>query len=111
MLTESEISYAGNFHDSLAPIHPHSISYDEPLIYIRPDGTEAFAPTSELGVVVCWNSRLAEFRDGLVQLLVADKGEACNGLDEANELIKAGKARLVYLDSSGNIVLQQKDKQ
>ena len=111
MLTEVEISEAGNFHDSLAPIRPDWISYDEPLIYIRPDGTEAFAPTSELGVVVCWNSRLAEFRDGLVQLLVADKGEACNGLDEANDLIKAGKARYVYLDSSGNIVLQQKDKQ
>ena len=46
-----------------------------------------------------------------MQLLVADKGEACNGLYEANDLIKAGKARYVYLDSSGNIVLQQKDKQ
>lgn len=111
MLTEVEISEAGNFHDSLAPIRPDWISYDEPLIYIRPDGTEAFAPTSELGVVVCWNSRLAEFRDGLVQLLVADKGEACNGLYEANDLIKAGKAHYVYLDTSGNIVLQQKDKQ
>jgi len=109
MLTEVEIGEAGNFHDGLAPTQPRWISHDEPLIYIRPDGTEAFAPSSELGVVVCTVWNLPEFRDGLVQLLVADKGEKCNGFGEANELIKAGKARYVYLDSSGNIVLRQKE--
>jgi len=108
MYTEEELGKAGNFHSGLAPIQPRWISYDVPLIYIRPDGTEAFAPSSELGVVVCMVWNLPEFRDGLVQLLVADKGETCNGFKEANELIKAGKARYVYLDTSGTIVLQQK---
>ena len=108
MLNEVEIGAAGEFHDGLAPVQPAKISYDEPLIYIRPDGTEAFAPSSELGVVVCRIWSLPEFRDGLVQLLIADKGEKCNGVEEENELIQAGKARYVYLDTSGNIVLQQK---
>ena len=107
-LSEVGIRGTGDFHDGLAPIEPEKISYDEPLIYIRTDGTEAFSPSLELGVVVCRAWSLPEFRDGLVQLLVADKGEKCNGIEEENELLKAGKARYVYLDTSGNIVLQQK---
>jgi len=78
-------------------------------IYIRPDGTEAFSPSLELGVVVCRAWNLPEFHDGLLQLLAADEGEKCNGVAEENELIKAGKARYVYLDVSGNIVLQQQE--
>jgi hypothetical protein len=108
MLNEVEIAAAGDFHDGLAPVNPAKISYDEPLIYIRPDGSEAFAPGSDLGVTVCSFHSLPEFRNGLVQLLITDKGEKCNGVEEENELFKAGKARYVYLDTSGNIVLRQK---
>jgi len=108
-ISEVEIGEAGDFHDGLAPIQPRQLAYYEPVIYIRPDGTEAFSPSLELGVVVCRAWNLPEFHDGLLQLLAADEGEKCNGVAEENELIKAGKARYVYLDVSGNIVLQQQE--
>ncbi len=78
MISDVKIRRAGDFRDGLAPIEPAKISYDEPLIYIRPDGTEAFAPSSELGMVVCFASKPREFRDGLVQLLMADKMNLVN---------------------------------
>ncbi len=109
MISEADIEAAGDFHDGLAAILPAKMFYAQELIYIRPDGSEAFAPGSELGFEVCGFQSLPEFRDGLVQLLVADKGEKCTGVEEENELFRAGKARYVYLDSSGNIVLQQKE--
>jgi len=109
-LSEAEIHTAGNFHDGLAPVIPRAMFDAEELIYIRPDGTEAFAAESALGMVVCrWGQQLPEFRDGLVQLLVADKGEKCRGLKHERELLTAGKARYVYLDTSGKIVLQQEE--
>ncbi len=108
MMSEADIEAAGDFHDGLAAILPAKMFYAQELVYIRPDGSEAFAPGSELGVTVCGFQSLPEFRDGLVKLLIADKGEKCNGIEEENELLKAGKARYVYLDTSGNIVLQQK---
>jgi hypothetical protein len=110
VLSEVEIQAAGDFHDGLAPVLPAKMFSAQELIYIRPDGTEAFAPGTELGVVVC-RSRIQfpEFHDGLLHLLVADKGEKCIGAEQERELIKAGKARYVYLDASGKIVLQQKD--
>lgn len=110
MFSEAEIHVAGSFHNGLAPVLPARMFDAEELIYIRPDGTEAFGAEYELGMVVCrlgW--QLPEFRDGLVQLLVADKGEKCRGTDQARELLTAGKARYVYLDTSGKIVLQQEN--
>jgi hypothetical protein len=98
-----------DFNDGLAAILPAKMFYAQELMYMRPDGSEAFAPGSELGITVCTIHNLPEFRQGLVQLLIADKGEKCNGRKEENELLKAGKARYVYLDTSGNIVLQQKE--
>jgi hypothetical protein len=77
------------------------------LIYIHPDGTEAFAPGSKLGVEVCQQSLLPEFRDGLVQLLVADALEDCSNVMPNRALAEGDRARFIYLDTSGNIVLQE----
>jgi len=108
--SEGEISSAGDFHDGLAPVLPARMFTAQELVYIHPDGTEAFAPESELDAVICRDSlQLPEFRNGLVQLLVADKGEQCHSVKHQYELLKAGKAHYVYLDTSGKIVLQQED--
>ena len=96
-VNEAEIGSAGDFHDGLAPILPAMMFDAKELIYIHADGTEAFAPGSDLGLEVC--NRLPEFRDGLVQLLVADEGAECGG--------EGDTTHYVYLDTSGSIVLQE----
>jgi hypothetical protein len=105
--TEAELRAAGDFHDGLAPIIPKEMYSASELIYIHPDGTEAFAPGSKLGVVVCQQSLLPEFRDGLVQLLVADSLEDCSNVMPNRALAEGDRARFIYLDTSGNIVLQE----
>jgi len=99
MMTEADIEAAGDFHDGLAPILPAKMFYARELIYIRPDGSEAFAPGSELGIEVCDPWRLPRFRDGLLQLLVVNEGAECQ--DDAE------RAQIIYLDTSGNIVLRE----
>ncbi len=106
MLSEAEIEAAGEFHDGFAPILPAKMFYAQELIYIHPDGTEAFAPGNDLGLEVCQASNLPEFRDGLVQLLVANEGAECLDARVGQE---GDSAHYVYLDTSGNIVLQEAD--
>jgi hypothetical protein len=103
------ISKAGSFHDGLAPVE-RKWGYldDERLMFIRPDGSEAFAPGSHLGLKVCQPYRLPEFLDGLVQLLVADEGEECDDARLGQSLPDGVGVHYIYLDTSGNIVLQEK---
>jgi len=108
-MTEAEIGGAGEFHDGLAPVNPKMMFDVARLIYIHPDGTEAFSPDNEKEWDFCQFMGLPEFRDGLLQLLIVDKGEECNGFDQQDELLETDKARYVYLDTSGKIVLQQED--
>ena len=105
-VTELDIGAAGDFHDGLAPVIPSMMFDAEELIYIRPDGTEAFAPGSKHGLKVCQPWRLPEFRNGLLQLLVANKGAECADAMPGQALTR-GNAHYVYLDSSGDIVLQE----
>ena len=105
-LSEADIQAAGDFHDGLAPILPAKMFDAEELIYINPDGTEAFAPRSDQGLEVCNASRLPEFRDGLVQLLVAHEGAECAGARAGQALLEGASAHYVYLDTSGDIVLR-----
>ncbi len=107
MLSEADIQAAGDFHDGLAPILPANMFDAQELIYIHPDGTEAFAPGSDQGLEVCSASRMPEFRNGLVQLLVADEGAECTGASAGRALLEGANAHYVYLDTSGNIVLQE----
>ena len=108
-MQEAKIKSAGDFHDGLAPILPAMMFDAEELIYIRPDGSEAFAPASLLQVEVCQPYRLPEFHDGLLQLLVAGEGAECADATPARILPKGSTAHYIYLDTSGNIVLQQAD--
>jgi hypothetical protein len=94
---EADIEVAGDFHDGLAPIRPMMMFDAAELIYVRPDGTEAFAPGTDLGLTVCQS--LPEFHHGLVQLPVAEEGAECGG----------DSGRYVYVDTAGNIVLQETD--
>ena len=107
MLSEADIQAAGDFHDGLAAILPAKMFDAQELIYIHPDGTEAFAPGSDQALEVCNASRLPEFRNGLVQLLVADEGAECAGARAGQALLEGADAHYVYLDTSGNIVLQE----
>ena len=56
MISEADIEAAGDFHDGLAAILSAKMFYAQELIYIRPDGSEAFAPAAS------WASRSAVFR-------------------------------------------------
>jgi hypothetical protein len=56
-VTELGIGAAGDFHDGLAPVIPSMMFDAEELIYIRNDGTEAFAPGTRHGLEVCQPSR------------------------------------------------------
>jgi hypothetical protein len=104
-VNEAEIQAAGDFHDGLAPIRPAMMFDAGGLIFIHPDGTEAFSPKTDLGFLVC--SDLPEFRSGLVQLLVADEGVECKDVRNSPASGRGDKAHYVYLDTSGNIVLQE----
>lgn len=106
-VNEVEIEAAGDFHDGLAPIRPAMMFNASGLIYIHPDGSEAFSPHADLGFLVC--SKLPEFRNGLVQLLVADEGVECKDVRFSPASGRGDKAQYVYLDTSGNIVFQEAD--
>lgn len=88
------ISRAGSFHDGLAPVRPKWPLSDEGVIFVRPDGSEAFTPARDLNLRICSMDPLPEFRDGLVRLLVANEAE-CDS------------AHIVYLDTTGKIVLEE----
>ena len=101
------IGEAGSFHDGLAPVKPKWASHDE-FLFIRPDGSEAFSPARDLHLKVCSVNPLPEFRHGLVRLLVANDGETCGetGADFERRA-HYEKAHFVYLDTSGEIALEQ----
>jgi hypothetical protein len=107
--TSAKIEKAGDFHDGLAAIYPHGLFADSELIFIRPDGSEAFAPQSDLGLTLCRaGSDLPEFHDGLIRLLVANEGEDCGDLGAVYEdRAHYDQAHFVYLDTTGRIVLEQ----
>ncbi len=88
------ISRAGSFHDGLAPVSPKWPLADEAVIFVRPDGREAFVPARDLHLRVCSIDPMPEFRDGLVRLLVANEGECDN-------------THQIYLDTAGTIVLEE----
>ena len=100
---------AGDFHNGLAPVFPAMMFDAEELIYVRPDGTEAFAPASKLGLTVCQASSLPEFRDGLVQLLVADEGAECGDARPGQATVEGENVHYIYVDTAGTIVLQETD--
>jgi hypothetical protein len=105
-LSIEETIAAGDFHDGLAPVIPSMMFDAEELIYIQNDGTEVFAPGTRHGLEVCQPSRLPEFRDGLLQLLVANDDAEC-GDAVPGRVLTGGNAHYVYLDTSGNIVLRE----
>lgn len=88
------ISKAGAFHDGLAAVVPKwGYLGDERLMFIRPDGSEAFAPERDLGLDICSIDPLPEYQNGLVRLKVSN-GDCENPYH-------------VYLDTSGKIVLEE----
>jgi hypothetical protein len=92
------ISKAGPFHDGLAAVEPKwGYLGDEQLMFIRPDGSEAFAPGRDLKLGVCpldSLNPLPEFQNGLVLLKVTADTDCSVG-------------HHVYLDTTGKIVLEE----
>lgn len=97
---------AGSFRDGLAPLITGFLDGDE-LVYVRRDGTVAFAPDALDGIAVCNRRTLPEFHNGLVRLLVADDGENCGDEGFHSALAQYETAHYVYLDTEGDVVLRQ----
>jgi len=105
-VSELNIGAAGDFHDGLAPVIPSMMFDAEELVYIRPDGTEAFAPGSRHGLNVCQPGSLPEYRDGLLQILVANEGAECGDAAPGRANTR-GNVHYLYLDTTGDIVLRE----
>ena len=102
------IAGTGNFREGLAPVLlREQETGTQRLVYINGDGAPTFVPEDVVGVPVCNSSELPEFHQGLVRLLVARE----DGLCDPNEVFKAEfphyeSARYLYLDRSGQVVLE-----
>lgn len=67
----------------------------------------AFVPGDIEGIEVCNARSLPEFRNGLVRLLIADDGQDCGEDAHSAGLPTYDRAHYVYLDTSGDVVLEQ----
>lgn len=108
--TEAEIQEGGGFHDGLAPVIPALPGQNE-LVYIKPDGAVAFVPGDIEGIAVCNVRSLPEFRNGLVRLLIANDSEDCGEGAHSAGLPSYDRAHYVYLDTSGDVVLEQPESE
>jgi hypothetical protein len=104
-----DIAEAGSFHDGLAAVKPRWALDDEEVIFIRPDGSEAFAPTRDFDLTLyCAMGQLPEFRNRLVRLLVSNSGKQCSNTESTMQSRPYyDDAHYVYLDTDGNKVIEQ----
>lgn len=102
---EAGFDESGDFRDGLAPVMTRENQRGR-LVYVDREGTVAFVPDNIDGLKVCNAASLPEFRNGLVQLLVADDGENC-GATHTSGLAAYDQAHYVYLDQEGKPVLRQ----
>lgn len=98
----------GVFADGLAPVKALP---DKDLFYMNPEGEAVLAPDDNPSITVCWQNTQhrtpPRFRHGLVRLLVADKGESCNGTRKIGNYHTYKHAYYVYMDPKGQIVLEE----
>lgn len=105
-----ELDEVGSFRDGLAPVYLREDAGAalSGLVYIRPDGTPAFAAEEKVGAEICNTFVLPEFRHGLVRLIVAkDEDGECGKDAYRHEFAEYDTGRYVYLDTAGEVVLQE----
>jgi hypothetical protein len=105
---EVQIEMGGAFRSGRAPVKV-TLAEDEPsvLAFIDTQGQVAFVPERLPDLAPCRMSRLPEFHDGLLRLLVADDGERCGEGAFGLGLPRYTDAHYVYLDPDGQVVLRQ----
>jgi hypothetical protein len=105
---EAEIEMGGAFRSGRAPVKV-KLSEDKPslLAYIDKQGQVAFVPERLPHLAPCHTSRLPEFHDGLLRLLVAYDGKSCGEGAFGFGFPRYPDAHYVYLDPDGQVVLRQ----
>lgn len=101
------IQSAGDFHDGLAPVFTEAADGSRVFVYVTTEGEVAFVPDDIDGIKVCDPRTRPEFHNGLVRLVVADNGEACEGQYYTSGLPTYDDAHYIYLDTEGEIALRQ----
>ncbi|MBB4124589.1 hypothetical protein [Martelella radicis] len=102
----AEIGSAGSFHDGLAPVVAEYEGARE-FGYMTREGDVAFVPDRIEGIAVCDARPKPEFHNGLVRLVVADNGESCGEERYLDGEPDYDAAHYVYLDTQGQVALQQ----
>lgn len=100
------VSRLGSFNDGLAQVHVGDGGRVEGPVYIDPDGELAFELSEKIDTELC--NRAPGFHQGRIRLLVARDAEAgCGEENFGAEHADYETARYVYLDTDGDVVLEQ----